>query len=258
MKIFRLVAGTAAWVGMGSWGRLAMAQDANPVAEFSPLQWVILLGGLALLPFVVVMVTSFAKVAVVLAILRSAIGAQGVPPAQVIIGLSLILTVFIMAPVGQGMLAEARAELAVLDQQQAEQPSGALSGWERVSAGARAAIEPLRRFLEGQAHPEDQELFVQLGQPATGEGPTLFSRGQLLVLIPAFMVSELKEAFQIGFLIFIPFIIIDMVVANILLSLGMYMLSPTTISLPFKLLLFVMVDGWYLLVRGLVTSYQGG
>jgi type III secretion protein R len=122
---------------------------------------------------------------------------------------------------------------------------------------AREAVEPLRGFLAQHAHRQDVALFVELsGDGDVDDGVARLSADDLLVLTPAFVVSELKEAFQIGFLLFIPFLVIDLVVANILMSLGMVMLSPTTVSLPFKLMLFVLVDGWYLLARGLVASYQ--
>jgi type III secretion protein R len=235
------------------WSTPALAQVEEAAVGASAFEWVAILGAVALLPFVLVMVTSFVKVSVVLAILRNAIGAQGVPPGPVIIGLAIILSIYIMAPVGLSMYDEAQVALDEVDQ--ALPPDEDPSQFERVSAAALAAAGPLTAFLERHAHQKDRDLFVEMSPHRDAAGGAL-DDDDLMVLVPAFVLSELKEAFQIGFLIFIPFIVIDMVVANILLSLGMHMLSPTTVSMPFKLLLFVLVDGWYLIVRGLVESYQ--
>lgn len=235
--------------------RLASAQGVEAgtpaTTDTGALEWAAVLGGLALLPFLLVMVSSFVKVAVVLAILKSAFGAQGLPPTQVIVGLAIILTLFIMWPVGEAMV-EAGGD-ALLE---ATEQSGELTDWERLAVAGAAAAEPLRDFLGQHAHESDRALFAELDARRGRAGTA--AAGELVVLVPAFVVSELKEAFQIGFLIFVPFLIIELVVANVLLSLGMHMLNPSSVALPFKLLLFVLVDGWVLLVEGLVTSYQMG
>lgn len=216
-----------------------------------PLVLMTALTALGLAPFVLLMVTSFVKISVVLSIVRSALGTQQIPPTQVITGLAIILTAYIMAPVGQEMFRVANADGVT----QAEGLLSAKSIDALVAAAGRAK-EPLRGFMLKKVTSKDRSLFYNLAlklrkpEDRKGIGDTDF-----LILTPAFVVSELKEAFQIGFLLFVPFLVIDMVVANILLALGMSMLSPTTISMPFKLLLFVMVDGWYLIAKGLVIGY---
>jgi type III secretion protein R len=188
---------------------------------------------------------------VVLSIVRSALGTQQIPPTQVITGLAVILTVYIMAPVGQEMYRASEVELWAKGKEVlSSQTVGQL-----IDAANRAK-EPLRSFLVRKVTTKDRALFYSLARKMRkGEDRDSVSDKDFMVVVPAFVVSELKEAFQIGFLLFVPFIVIDMVVANILLALGMHMLSPTTISLPFKLLLFVLVDGWYLIAKGLVVGY---
>jgi len=216
-----------------------------------PLVLMIALTSLGLAPFVLLMVTSFVKISVVLSIVRSAMGTQQIPPTQVITGLAIILTVYIMAPVGQEMYRVADVEGV----QQGEGLMSAKTVDVLIKAGGRAK-EPLRNFLLKKVTTKDRALFynlaLKLRKPEDRAG---ISDTDFLIITPAFVVSELKEAFQIGFLLFVPFLVIDMVVANILLALGMQMLSPTTISMPFKLLLFVLVDGWYLIAKGLVIGY---
>ena len=293
-------------------------QIANPVVL------VIVLGAMSLAPFVLIMLTSFVKIAVVLSILRNALGTQQVPPNQVITGLAFVLTIFVMIPVAAQMY----------------QAAGAIPGGHDIFSegsvktifdAAQRGKEPLRTFLARHAHDKERILFMELsarldstaaarpqsvavpaapnpaapaapapaagqaqrgaapapaaGQAQQGAAPapaagqaqkaaapapaagqaqqaatpapaaTVIDKNEFRVLIPAFVVSQLKEGFEVGFLIFVPFIIIDMVVANILLAMGMSMLSPSVISLPFKLLLFVLVDGWFLIVKGLILSY---
>ncbi len=222
-----------------------------------PLVLMITLGALGFAPFVLLMVTSFVKISVVLSVVRSALGTQQIPPTQVITGLAIILTVYIMAPVGQEMFQQAdNGEVAegrgLLDAKNVDTLLGA----------ANRAKEPLRNFLNKKVTKKERTLFYGLAlklrkpdQRVDSEGKQLITENDFLILVPAFVVSELKEAFQIGFLLFVPFLVIDMVVANILLALGMQMLSPTTISMPFKLLLFVLVDGWYMIAKGLVVGY---
>jgi type III secretion protein R len=216
-----------------------------------PLVLMIALAVMALVPFVLLMVTSFVKISVVLSIVRSALGTQQIPPTQVITGLAIILTVYIMAPVGQEMYRVAQVDILA--------KGNALLSSESVGQFIKAADrakEPLRGFLSKKVTAKDRNLFYNLAlKMRSKEDRKDIQDSDFLIMVPAFVVSELKEAFQIGFLLFIPFIVIDMVVANILLALGMQMLSPTTISMPFKILLFVLVDGWYLVAKGLVVGY---
>jgi len=219
----------------------------------SPMVTVLLLGALSLLAFGLVLLTSFVKVAVVLSVLRSAVGTPQIPPTMVITGLALVLSAYIMSPVLLASYRQARPDIERLRQGQgtAEEQASEL-----ISA-ARHGAEPLRAFLRKQAHPRDRAMFLAMARRMhTRADRSHIGSDDFLVLVPAFLTSELKEAFQIGFFLFVPFLVIDLVVAHVLLALGMHMLSPTTISLPFKFLLFVLVDGWYLLTRGLVAGYQ--
>ncbi|MEM7049976.1 MAG: type III secretion system export apparatus subunit SctR [Acidobacteriota bacterium] len=224
----------------------------------NPITTVLMLGLLSLLPFLLMMTTSFLKFSVVLSILRTALGTQQVPPTPVIMGLSVVLSMYVMAPVGQEVYEVLRQEMA------ASQRVETLSG-----GGARTIVEalgkakpPLQRFLARHAHQDDVAVFFgqarrfaaeRAGDPAAADE---VAEDGLMVLLPAFAISELAEAFAIGFLIFLPFLIIDMVVSNILLAMGMHMLPPVVVSMPFKLLLFIMVDGWQLLSKGLLQPYM--
>ena len=216
-----------------------------------PLTLILALAVLGLVPFVILMLTSFVKISVVLSIIRSALGTQQIPPTQVITGLAIILTIYIMAPVGLAMYRASEIDI--------ESAKGEVLSGETVSkliqAGNRSK-EPLRAFLIKKVKTKDRALFFNLARKMRSEEDRKdLTDSDFMVIIPAFVVSELKEAFQIGFILFVPFIVIDMVVANILLALGMNMLSPNTISMPFKFLLFVLVDGWYLIAKGLVVGY---
>ena len=227
-------------------------ESVNPESFASrPLVLMLALAALSLVPFVLMMVTSFVKISVVLSIVRSALGTQQIPPTQVITGLGIILTVYIMAPVGQAMYRASEVDIL------AKGP--ALLSSESVGnllEAANKSKEPLRDFLIKKITNKDRSLFFNLAKKMRAEEDRKdITDRDFMIIVPAFVVSELKEAFQIGFLLFVPFIVIDMVVANILLALGMHMLSPTTISMPFKLLLFVLVDGWYLIAKGLVIGY---
>lgn len=203
------------------------------------IQILILLTVLSLAPALFIMVTSFTRIVIVLAFLRQALGTQSVPPNQVLLSLALFLTIFIMAPVGQAVYNNALQPLM------AEQISYE-DAWKK-------GIEPVRNFMLRQVREKDLELFITLShvpKPDRAEDvPTQ-------AIIPAFILSELRIAFQIGFLIYIPFLIVDMVVASILMSMGMMLLPPVVISLPFKLILFVLADGWYLVVGSMVRSFQ--
>lgn len=211
----------------------------------------VLLVALAILPFVLTMVTSFAKLVIIGGILRQALGTPQVPPASVITGLAILLSVHIMAPT-----------LVKIERNVQAMPAagGDVSVAERY---ARAAQEPLREFLTKNASRKNVELFEQLhvrtakrqGAQATPLQPGT-TWHDLIALTPGFVLTELYEAFVIGFLIFIPFLVIDLVVSNVLLAMGMQWLSPMAVSLPLKLMLFVLIDGWRLIMQGVVLSYS--
>jgi type III secretion protein R len=207
-----------------------------------PAELLLVLGALALAPVALVTLTSFLKMAVVLSVVRSALGAPQVPPGSAVTGLALALTALVMAPVAEASLAAARAAPPARDLDSS------------LEAAARAA-EPLRGFLARFARADDREAFLDLARRARGPGAAAAGERDLAVLAPAFVVSELRRAFTIGFAIFLPFLVVDLLVANVLLALGLAQLSPTSVALPFKLLLLVAVDGWRLLARGLVLGY---
>jgi len=221
--------------------------------DFDPISLAIGLAILALLPLAAVMTTSFLKLAVVFALVRNALGVQQVPPNMALYGLALILSAYVMGPV----VLQAGKELRAAR----EQPAAAVPGQapDRVGAMLDAvarAGEPLRDFMLKNSKPEQRDFFVRTARVLWGESQASELREQdWLVLVPAFLVSELTAAFQIGFLLYLPFVIIDLIVSNILLAMGMMMVSPVTISMPLKLFLFVMVDGWTRLIQGLVLSY---
>lgn len=211
----------------------------EPEKVSSLVQLVILLTILSLAPAILLMATSFTRIIIVLSLLRHALGTQTMPPNQVVIGLSLFLTFFIMAPVFNRVNDEA------LKPYYEEQISGE-QAFEKGSA-------PVKAFMLKQVREKDLALFVKMANDKRPARPEDIS---LSTLIPAFAISELKTAFQIGFMIYLPFLVLDMVVASVLLSMGMMMLPPVMVSLPFKLLLFVLVDGWYLIVGSLVKSFH--
>jgi type III secretion protein R len=217
-----------------------------------PLVLIFAMAALSLIPFVLLLVTSFVRIAVVLSILKSALGTPQIPPTQVVTGLALLLTLYVMAPTGERMY---KAIEPVLGRGAgADVLSGATVG--ALEAASQRAKEPLREFLLKHSAGRDRATFhsLALRMRAPAERAGITDR-DLLVIVPAFLTSELRRAFEIGFLLFVPFLVVDMVIANLLLALGMHMLSPTTVSLPFKLLLFVLADGWQLILRGLVESY---
>ncbi len=218
-----------------------------------PLILLLVFAALAVVPFVVMMATSFVKLAVVLSLIRNALGTQQVPPNVVITGLALVLSVYIMAPVGVQIYNVAQATI----NQGTNQPLLSQASVELLTKAAKQGKEPIRDFLLKHTHDAERKLFYNLAVELreSKEEQESISDKDFLNIIPAFVVSELTEAFQIGFVIFLPFLIIDLVIANILLSLGMFQISPVTLSLPFKLLLFVMVDGWHLIVKGLIEGY---
>jgi flagellar biosynthesis protein FliP len=202
------------------------------------IQILMLMTALTLLPSLLLAATSFTRIIIVLAILRQAIGMPQTPPNQVLVGLALFLTFFVMSP--------------VLDQVNKDALQPYLAGTLELPAAADKAQAPLREFMLGQTREPDLALFAGLSGK---EGFASPADVPLTVLLPSFLTSELKTAFQIGFLTFIPFLIIDLVVSSVLMSMGMMMLSPMLISLPFKIMLFVLVDGWGLIVGTLATSF---
>jgi flagellar biosynthesis protein FliP len=219
--------------------QLGMEDVDEPGKVSSALQILFLLTILTLAPSILIMTTSFARIIIVLSFLRQAMGTQQTPPTQVLIGLGLFLTLFVMGPTWSEI------------NQNALQPY--LNEEISQMDALKLAEAPLKNFMLAQTREKDLSLFVNLGDGERGSD----SEVEIQSLIPAFIISELKTAFQIGFLIYIPFLILDMVVASILLSMGMMMLPPVLISLPFKLMLFVMVDGWYLIVGSLIRSFGG-
>ena len=208
-------------------------KDINPV-----LQMLIVMTVFSLLPFVFCCMTSFLRFVIVFSMLKTAMGTQQVPPSIVIIGLSMILTFYTMGPTFQKMY-----EMGSIPYQQNQ----------NIVAAIDQGSKPLKEFMMKQTRESDLAFFVELSNKVPPKSPDEITVCQVA---PAFIMSELKTAFEIGFIIFVPFIVLDLVVANILLALGMFMLSPTIISLPFKLLIFIAVDGWALIVQGLVTSYN--
>ena len=203
-----------------------------------PLQTLILMTSLTFLPAALLMMTCFTRIIIVLSLLRQALGTQSAPPNQVMIGLALFLTLFVMGPVFDKIYTD-----AYLPYQENKLT---------MQAALDKGVEPLKTFMLKQTRQADLALFAKMSRTPALQGP---EDVPLRILVPAFVTSELKTAFQIGFAIFIPFLIIDMVVASVLMSMGMMMMSPATISLPFKLMLFVLVDGWQLLLGSLSQSF---
>jgi type III secretion protein R len=228
---------------------LLAPSDALSVGDFlgKPITLVVALALVSLVPFVFMGATAFIKISTVLQIVRSAIGAQGVPSNTVIMALATSLTLVAMAPVGQ----------RIVDRSAPLMHAHGLESSTLVERGVEAVREPMRAFLLSNASEKERARFLSAARTARPEadrdkvGPTDFT-----VAIPAFVVTELTEAFKIGFLLFLPFLVIDLVVSNVLLALGMQMLSPTQVSLPFKLLLFVAIDGWGLLAQALIAGYR--
>ncbi len=208
-------------------------KDMNPV-----LQMLIVMTLFSLIPFVFCCMTSFLRFVIVFSMLKTAMGTQQVPPSIVIIGLAMILTFYTMGSTFQKMY-----EMGSVPYQKSQNIV------EAINEGSK----PLKEFMMKQTRESDLAFFVEMSNGKPPKSPDEITVWQVA---PAFIISELKTAFEIGFIIFVPFIVLDLVVANILLALGMFMLSPTIISLPFKLLIFIAVDGWALIVQGLVTSYN--
>lgn len=213
--------------------------DASPQENATGIQIMLLLTVLALAPSILIMTTGFTRIVIVLSFIRNALGLQQMPPNQVLIGLSLFLTFFVMTPViseinetaYQPYLQEEITQEQAIDN----------------------TMKPIREFMLKETYPKEMNLFLAMAQMPV---PESFDEIPTNIIIPAFITSELKKAFQMGFFIFIPFIIIDMIVASTLMSMGMMMLPPSMISLPFKVLLFVMVDGWSLTIQTLISSFN--
>lgn len=212
--------------------------------SFDPITLALVLALLALVPILVVTCTCFLKISVVMSLLRNALGVQQIPPNMALYGMALILTLYVMAPVGQNMYESIRA-----------QPQG-LSSLDGFLSGAQKGAEPLRGFLIKHSKTEQRAFFVRTAKRLwPPEMADKVKHDDFLVAIPAFVIAELTTAFEVGFLLYLPFLVIDLVISNILLAMGMMMVSPVTISLPLKLFLFVMVDGWTRLIQGLVLTY---
>ncbi len=236
--------------------------------QTDPFALIVLLVGMSLLPFVAMVATSFLKIVVVISLVRNALGVQSVPPNMVVNALALILSFYIMAPVVQDgwdiyKTETAREEVVLVDavapSETTPEETAEPEQRERFDTEvALKAAEPMRQWLLRQTNESSRAFFVSTAETLwaeEGEEKAEVDPESFFILIPSFCVSELTKAFQIGFLIYLPFIAIDIIISNILLAMGMMMVSPVTISLPFKLLLFVMVEGWTLLIQGLVWGY---
>ncbi|MDO4719293.1 MAG: flagellar type III secretion system pore protein FliP [Peptostreptococcaceae bacterium] len=216
----------------------------NPRELSNSIELLVLFTVLTLLPSILIMMTSFTRVVVILSFLKNAMGTQQTIPSQVMIGLALFITFFIMSPVGKEVYQEA------------------LQPYYENEIGQAEAIEkgmkPIREFMMRQTREKDVALFMDMSGEVRSAKDEMIKLEQIpnTVLIPAFIISELKTGFQVGFLLFLPFIVIDMVVASTLMSMGMMMLPPMMISLPFKILLFILVDGWNLVIRSIVTGFN--
>jgi flagellar biosynthetic protein FliP len=219
---------------------LTLTADVPGAGRLSvPLQIVLLLTVLSIVPALFIMTTCFTRVVIVLSFVRHALGTQQLPPNQLILALALFLTVFTMTPVWSQVKREA------------------IDPWQRREISQEEAFDraskPIRAFMLKQTRDKDLSLFVNM---LPGEKPRSVDEVPTSAIIPSFMISELRSAFQMGFVLYLPFLVIDIVVASVLMSMGMMMLPPVLISLPFKVLLFVLVDGWYLIVRSLVVAFQ--
>jgi flagellar biosynthetic protein FliP len=215
-----------------------VSESEDPQDLSVTLQIILLLTVLTLAPSIVMMLTSFTRIVIVLSFVRQAIGTNQMPPAQLIVGLALILTIFVMAP--------------VISQVHKEAIKPYLDGEITQEQTYEKSVKPIRDFMLKQTREKDIALFVKF---AGIERPEKVEDLPIWVIIPGFIISELRIAFQIAFVVFIPFLVIDMVVASVLMSMGMMMLPPIMVALPFKILLFVLVDGWYLIVNSLISSF---
>ena len=229
--------------------------------QTDPFSLIVLFVGLSLLPFVAMIATSYLKIVVVMSLIRNALGIQSIPPNMVVNALAMILTFYIMAPImGESWnIVKTQAESRKVEVQKREAkttvPGQPVLDFQTFDL--EKAAEPFRAFLAKHTTPRERAFFVNTAEQLWGTDgePAKVDSESFYILLPAFCVSELTKSFQIGFLVYLPFIAIDIIVSNILLAMGMMMVSPVTISLPFKLLLFVMVNGWTLLIQGLIRGY---
>jgi flagellar biosynthetic protein FliP len=237
--VFLLVPGLS--VAQGLLPMVNVTEDASGATEYSlTLQILLLMSALTLLPSLLIMMTSFVRIIIVLSLLRQAIGTGQTPPNQVLVGIALFLTLFIMSPVMTEVYEESMLPFT----------AGEISQEEAISR----AVVPVRSFMLAQTRENDLNVFMDMANLPVA---TSYEDVPMTVLVPAFMTSELKTAFTIGFLIYIPFVIIDLVVASVLMAMGMMMLSPMMISMPFKLMLFVLADGWLLIMQSISASFAG-
>ncbi len=216
-----------------------LASSSNPENISNAIQIILLITVLALAPSFLIMMTSFTRIIIVLALLRQALGTQQMPPNQILVGIALFTTLFVMMPVAQNINKNALSPY--------------LAHTINLTEGLKRAAVPLKKFMLRQTREKDIALFVRASKTKQPKNPSALS---LDIIIPAFIISELKTGFEIGFIIYLPFLIIDLVVASILMSMGMLMLPPVMISLPFKLLLFVLADGWNLVIGSLLSSFH--
>lgn len=215
----------------------------------NPVYLLVLLAFLTIAPIFLMMVTSFVKTSIVFSILRNAIGAQQIPPNIVLMGFSLVLTLYIMHPVAIEMQSRIKQDMGEVNIKHAD-------SWSVIYKVTSSALPVLKDFLFKNSHADIRRMFVKISSDTRKKSNLEeLNENELVILVPSFVVSELHEAFEIGVLIYLPFLIIDILVSSILISMGMHMLSPVTISLPFKLLLFVLADGWQLISRGIVMGY---
>ncbi|MES2297827.1 MAG: flagellar type III secretion system pore protein FliP [Pseudomonadota bacterium] len=238
LAVLMLAAAVPAFAQSGIPAFTSTPAGAGGTSYSLPVQTLLLLTALSFLPAALLMMTSFTRIIIVLSLLRQALGTQSAPPNQVMVGLALFLTLFVMGPVFDKIYVDAYLPLQ--------------ENKINMNQAMEKGVAPLKTFMLHQTRQSDLALFVKMSRSPALQGP---DDVPLRVLIPAFITSELKTAFQIGFAIFIPFLIIDMVVASVLMSMGMMMMSPAVISLPFKLMLFVLVDGWQLLLGSLSQSF---
>jgi type III secretion protein R len=218
-----------------------------PLPNADPISLFLVMLAMAVLPFAAMVVTSYTKIAVVLGLLRNAIGVQQVPPNMVLNGIALIVSCYVMAPV----LMEASEHI------QLSTAAGAPSNAQQIIGAADAAREPFRRFLDKHADANEKAFFLKSAAAVwPPERAQQLKKDDLLVLAPAFLLTELAAAFRIGFLLYLVFIVIDLVIANVLLAMGLSQVTPTNVAIPFKLLLFVVLDGWSKLIHGLVLTYR--
>lgn len=251
---FLLLGANVIFAADGDPGSLLSEIGGTPASDAPPslVTELAVVAGLSILPFVVLLLTSFTKIVIVLSLLRNALGVQQSPPNQVINGIAIIMTIYVMYPTATLMYKEAQG-LVANRPQSVLSPDGAMF----VAGVANKAKEPLRQFLIRNTQAKHINTFYQLAQKSFGTDFKADLKPQdFIVLIPSYITSQLKGAFEVGVLIYMPFFVIDLVVSNILLAMGMMMLSPLTIALPLKLLLIVMVDGWTLIIQGLVMSYR--